>query len=99
MARAELRFLPARIPPASAPTVVVTTPEALRELVREAVTEALPSPEPAPALLDRRALAAALACCTDKIDQLRREGMPVVKLGDSPRFELQRCLEWLRARP
>jgi hypothetical protein len=52
----------------------------------------------APALLDRRGLAEALNCCVDVVDRLRGEGMPDLRVGDVPRFELERVLEWLRRR-
>lgn len=52
----------------------------------------------APALLDRRGLADALGCGCDTIDRLRREGCPELTVGDAPRFELGKVLEWLRTR-
>jgi hypothetical protein len=50
----------------------------------------------APALLDREGLSIALGCSGSLVDKLRRRGMPHLRLGDSPRFELERCLEWIR---
>lgn len=76
-----------------APAFTVTRGE-LRELVREAVREA--TPPPAPPALDREGLATALGCGVTLVDKLRKQGMPSFRLGDSPRFELERCLEWLR---
>lgn len=52
----------------------------------------------APALLTRKALASALSCSEKHIDRLRREGLPELRVGDSPRFELVEVLRWLRAR-
>ncbi len=81
----------------NAPAFTVTRGE-LAGLVRQAVEaalEALGAQKP-PALLDREGLAAALGCSSSLIDKLRRRGMPTVKLGDSPRFELERCLGWIR---
>jgi hypothetical protein len=52
----------------------------------------------APALLDRRGIADALGCGVDTIDRLRDEGLPELRVGDSPRFELAAALEWLRGR-
>ncbi|MDF3069421.1 MAG: hypothetical protein K0R38_5022 [Polyangiaceae bacterium] len=52
----------------------------------------------APALLDRAGLARALSCSSKHVDRLRREGMPVVMLGDVPRFSLAEVLRWLRER-
>jgi hypothetical protein len=62
----------------------------------EAVVEA--TPDNTPVVPDRRGIARALAVGTSTVDRLRREGMPFVWIGDSPRFELVRCLEWLRGR-
>jgi hypothetical protein len=73
----------------------------VRDEVREALTEALAdraSSKPAPTLLDRAGLANALGCSLPHVDKLRRQGMPCIRLGDVPRFELARCLEWLRGR-
>lgn len=49
-----------------------------------------------PVLLDREKLAARLGCSSSLVDKMRRQGMPCVRLGDSPRFELERCLGWIR---
>lgn len=69
----------------------------LSALVREAVAQALTaSSSPAPLLLDREGLSIALGCSGGMVDKLRRRGMPHLRLGDSPRFELERCLEWIR---
>jgi hypothetical protein len=75
-------------------------PDDVRDLIREEIRAALAerSEQPAPALLDRRGLATALDVCLDKIDALRKQGMPTITIGDVPRFELDRCLEWLRGR-
>lgn len=75
----------------------------LRELVRDGVAEALdaqPKTAPsAPALRDRKALAAALSISTAALDRLREEpSFPELAIGDAPRFELDRVLVWLRAR-
>jgi hypothetical protein len=81
--------------------IVVTSPAELAALIRDAVAnalEAMPGPS-TPHLLDRRGLAEALGCCPDTVDKLRKEGLPTVWVVDSPRFELDRVLEWLRERP
>jgi hypothetical protein len=74
----------------------------LAPLVREAVAEALVEHDAgataAPVLLDREGLAAALGCSVATVSRLRAEGMPVTHLLDSPRYELERVLVWLRAR-
>lgn len=80
------------------PAVTLTRAE-LGALVEDAVTRAagaLALAAERPALLDRAALALALGCSGSLVDKLRRQGMPHVRLGDSPRFELERCLDWLR---
>lgn len=78
------------------PAFTVTRGE-LRDLVRAAVAEAaLGGTAPTPALLDREGLAFELGCSSGFVDKLRRSGMPCLRLGDSPRFELGACLSWLR---
>jgi hypothetical protein len=49
-------------------------------------------------LLDRRGVAGLLGCCVDVVDRLRGQGMPELRVGDAPRFEPDRVLEWLRER-
>ena len=51
-----------------------------------------------PRLLDRRGLAQALDVGVDTVDKLRREGLPTVMVVESPRFELDVVIEWLRGR-
>lgn len=72
----------------------------LRELLRDAALEAVAqaTSAPPPALLDRNGLAQALGVATSTVDRFRREGCPTLWAGDSPRFELQDCLAWLRGR-
>ena len=85
----------------SAPTVIVTDPATLARLVEAAVAKVLAqrTEDPAPALLDRSGIARALGVGTSTVDRLRREGMPAIQIGDSPRFEVRACLAWLRSRP
>ncbi len=52
----------------------------------------------APALLDRQALARALGVSLGTLDRLRREGLPTVRVCDSPRFLLSDVVDWLRCR-
>lgn len=82
----------------TAPAFTVTRGE-LAGLVREAVAEAIDGHPGAPpaALLTREQLGAALGCSPSMVDKLRKQGMPAVWLGASPRFEVQDCLGWLRA--
>ncbi len=72
----------------------------LRGLVRDVVLETLVESdnEALPALLDRSGLAKALGVGMSSVDRFRREGMPYVLVGDSPRFEREPCLAWIRAR-
>ena len=81
--------------------VVTVTEAELAALVKAAVADALAehdSEEPVPSLLDRSALARRLGCSPSHVDTLRAEGMPTVWLGQTPRFELEPCLAWLRDR-
>ena len=55
-------------------------------------------PEPPPALLDRRGLAQFLGVSLPTVDKLRGEGCPTLWVVDSPRFEREAVLEWLRSR-
>lgn len=80
----------------NAPAVMMTRGE-LRELVRQELTEALGGEKAvAPALLTREQFAGVLGCSPSYVDKLRRAGIPHLRLGDSPRFELEPCLAWLR---
>jgi hypothetical protein len=86
-----------REPPS--PLAVTLTVDELRLLVASAVAEAMASGAAPPRLLDRERLGAALGCSTAMVDKLRRAGLPSVYVGDSPRFDIEDCLAWLRARP
>jgi hypothetical protein len=81
----------------SAPSVIVVTPEQLAELVRAAVQSVLAEQreDAAPALLDRNGIARALGVGTSTVDRLRRDGLPCVFIGESPRFLSDECLAWL----
>jgi hypothetical protein len=82
--------------------LVLVEPAELAELVRDAVVEALSAQPKAastpPALLDRKRLAEALDLSVAALDRVRAEpSFPELRIGDAPRFELDRVLEWLRA--
>ena len=78
---------------------VTLTVTELRQLVAEVAREALADgPPPGPALLDKKGLAQALRVSTSTVSRLLREGCPMIRIGDSPRFELAACMEWLRRR-
>jgi hypothetical protein len=68
-------------------------------LVKGAVEEALAQMrhDDGPVLLDRSAISRRLGISPSTVDRLRREGMPVILIGDSPRFEPEACLVWLRS--
>lgn len=55
-----------------------------------------PGGDSRPPLLNRSELAHHLDVSVDTVDRLRREGCPELMVGDSPRYELDRVLEWLR---
>jgi excisionase family DNA binding protein len=50
------------------------------------------------ALLTLEETAELCRCSTRHIRRLRRDGLPVLFLGDSPRFEREAVLSWLRER-
>lgn len=85
--------------PTSAGLVVASLAdvERIRDELLEALAEAR-APQ-APALLDRRGLAAALGISPTGVDRLRAEGLPTIMVVESPRFDLADCLAWLKARP
>lgn len=70
----------------------------LKPLVKEAVGEAMAEQRPhnPDELLDKNEAARAMRCCTKTLDVMRKRGMPCVYLGDSPRFHLPDCVEWLK---
>jgi excisionase family DNA binding protein len=77
------------------PLATLTVGE-LRRLLSELV---LPPPQPEhEALLTLEDLARTLRCSTRHIRRLRGEGLPVVMVGEAPRFERDAVLAWLRAR-
>jgi hypothetical protein len=83
--------------PAGAQFVVVSLTD-LREILAEVANDNAAS-RCAPALLDRAGLSRALGVSLSKVDQLRREGCPVVQLGvESPRFRFEDVLAWLKDR-
>lgn len=67
----------------------------LGELVREAVAEALAV---RPLLVDKAILGQLLQCSAAHIDNLRKVGLPVVKVGESVRFDPTEVMAWLKGR-
>ncbi len=78
------------------PAAALTVAE-LHALFRTVVAENAPQ-SPVPALLDQAELARELRTSTRTIRSLVRRGLPELRLADSPRYELEPVLEWLRAR-
>lgn len=60
--------------------------------------EQRPHSEPKPALIDQSGLARELGVSTRTVFAMRQQGLPVVMVCDSPRFELPEVLAWLRSR-
>jgi hypothetical protein len=82
---------------ADARMAVQLTVTELRAMIAEAVTEALDARETKPAvLLNQNQLAELLGTSERTIFSLRQAGMPSVLLGDSPRFEPEAVLAWMR---
>jgi hypothetical protein len=84
----------------NAPAFTLTSDQ-LAAIVRGAVLEALAekaaaAAAPAPRLLDRNGIAKAIGCSASQVDRLRQRGMPSERFGDSPRFELEACMTWIR---
>lgn len=80
---------------------IVTTAAQLSHLLR---TQCLPelveaindrSASQGPRLLTRQELAEALRVSPGMVDILRQRGLPFRRVGDSPRFEYQACLDWI----
>ncbi len=81
----------------SAPRMLVQlTADELAAIVRAEVNAALAAQSEAPSLLDQNALARELGVSARTVYTLRQQGLPVVWLLDSPRFDLAACLAWLR---
>ena len=78
------------------PEVVVCTPERLKTLVASAVKDVLGAS--AQLLVDKQTLAQRLSCSAAHIDNLRKQGLPIVRVGEAIRFDPQAVLDWLRNR-
>jgi hypothetical protein len=37
--------------------------------------------------------------CPETLDKLRKEGLPTIMVIDSPRFDFEESIAWLKARP
>jgi excisionase family DNA binding protein len=76
------------------PTLAVVSLDDLRALLSEASANA-----PRPALLTTEALAHELSTSTDTVRRLRDQGMPYVRVGTAPRYDLAAVRAWLERRP
>lgn len=74
-------------------TIVVRLPDEQVERIAERVLERM---RPARALLTRSELADVTGYSLSTVAKWLNEGVPVIRYGDAPRFELDRVLEWLR---
>lgn len=77
--------------------VIVCTPERLKTIVATAVKDALDTKSQL--VVDRQTLARRLDCSAAHIDNLRKKGLPTVKVGELIRFDPEAVLSWLRAQP
>lgn len=80
----------------SAAKMVLMSEEELAATMRKALGEALTAHGGGPLLVDKQALARQLDCSAAHIDNLRKRGLPAVRIGAAVRFEPARVLEWLR---
>ncbi len=80
--------------------VVTITVDELAGIVRAAVAEVLAEhqPQTRPALLDRAGCALLLGVSLATLARLRADGLPELRVGDSPRYEPAAVLEWVRSR-
>jgi hypothetical protein len=86
--------------PATDPLIVTLTAGQLRALVLDVVQAAVDEvarPRPT-ALIDTQDLATELHVSEPTIRKMRDEGMPVIRIGETYRYELAAVLAWLRQR-
>jgi hypothetical protein len=69
--------------------------ETVRDAVFDALSEHAAAEPSRPELLTTDELAAELRVCSKTVARLRADGMPVLHVGDSPRFRLGEVLAWL----
>lgn len=79
-----------------AQTFLALTEDELRRVIRDEVSAALHEHAGKPKLLDRTRLAQQLCCSPSHVDTLRGRGLPTIYVGESPRFELNEVLTWMR---
>jgi hypothetical protein len=80
--------------------LVTLSEEDLFRVLRRAVLDALEIGEQEfkVVVVTRQGLARMLGCSVSTIRTLMAEGLPSIRLGDSPRFVVDDCLDWLRGR-
>jgi hypothetical protein len=80
---------------------VTLTVEELRALIRvelDAAREREKPPEPEPALVNAHRMAWILNVSRTTIHRLRLDGCPVVRVGDTYKYEPEAVIAWLKAR-
>lgn len=81
------------------PMLVTLTVGQLGEIITERVALALGDLDlTPPALLDVEGLCRTLGISRSKLAGLRREGLPTIMVGESPRFERDAVMAWVRER-
>lgn len=84
---------------ARAGVAVVLDHDSFRQLVREEIAELVErAAEPRPALLTTEQLARELGVSVATVRRMKCDGMPVVWVVESPRYQLDEVLVWLRSR-
>lgn len=89
--------MPDRIPDYLEPLINEVVSRVLAGLT-EVIVQHLPDPN-VPVLLDRNGLAKALGISLTSLDRLKHSGMPIVRVLDSPRFDVADVVKWLKSRP
>ena len=79
----------------SVPAFVMVTTEELKSIVKCAVAEELGAHTAL--LVDKQGLAARLGCSAAHIDNLRKRGLPIIKVGEAIRFDPAAVIDWLKA--
>lgn len=86
--------------PTARTELIVITTEQLTHLIIAAVQKGLEDIDgrPKQTLLDRVGIGQAFGISAGSVDKLRRLGLPHIRVGDSPRFEIEPCIAWLKQR-
>lgn len=90
------------IPQVKTPDLAAAFRDALRPMVRDVVAEVLTEfleAEPLkPELLTRQQVAQVLQISSQTVMRMVKEGMPMQRIGDSPRFKVAHVLAWIEER-